>query len=312
MKRMFLLLASGLLAASVAFAQDMPSSTTENGTQDQTTKTRSQTYQTQSSVIRGCLSGSAGNYTLTDQNGMQYHVTGDDTALQGKAGHEVELTTRQDEASETSNQGDQTITRTTNTVQVSDVRDLASTCSSGSSMSAPPATQDNGTSPKGTPDTAEPPRPQMMAMLQQQDSPQQQAGSGAQQTTPPVTSQTRVAPTSPTSTNPQPGVSPGNNAGMTESEANHDAQAARQGELNANPQTGETTGRGVNNQGANNPSTTSPTAVPNSRNSATPSNTQQPQSNADDQNKPLYERQATDIPWANHSGENQGTPPPPH
>jgi len=134
------------------------------------------------------------------------------------------------------------------------------------------------------------------------------------QATPPVTSQTPATQSSPNqNATPQPGTSPANNTGMTESEANHDAQAARQGELNTNSQTGDTTGRGVNNQGVNNPSTTNPSAVPSSPNSATPSSTQ-PQSNANDQNKPLYERQATDIPWATHSGTdtgNTGTPAPP-
>ena len=144
------------------------------------------------------------------------------------------------------------------------------------------------------------------------------------QVTPPVTSQTPASATPPTTgatppestsatpaANSQVGTSPANNTGMTESQANHDAQAARQGELNTNPQTGEATGRGVNNQGVNNPSTTSPNAVPTSRNSATTtSNTPPP--NANEQNKPLYERQATDIPWASSSGGNTGTPAPPH
>ena len=337
MKRMFLLLASGLLASTVALAQDMPSSTSDNGTQDQNTKTSSRTYNSDSSVVRGCLSGSAGNYTLTDQNGMQYTVMGDDTALQGKAGHEVEITTRQDQASETHNQGDNTTSRTTNSIQVSNVRDIAGSCTTSSPMSAPPATEQNGTAPNAAPDAAEPPRPQMMAMLQQQSKPDEGTnGNMSQQATPPVTSQTPATSTAPTSNTPaaaetapnsqtttststttttqqQTNTSPANNSGMTESEANHDAQAARQGELNTNPQTGDTTGRGVNNQGVNNPSTTNPNAVPSSPNSATPSsNTQQPQANSNDQNKPLYERQATDIPWANQSGGNTGTPNPPH
>ncbi len=132
--------------------------------------------------------------------------------------------------------------------------------------------------------------------------------SSATQATPPVTSQTSATPNSPTAgANSQVGSSPANNSGMTESEANHDAQAARQGELNANPQTGQTAGRGVDNQGVNNPSTTNPNAVPTSPNSTSPA-----ANSGNDQNKPLYERQATDIPWAQQSGGNTGTPPPPH
>jgi hypothetical protein len=266
---------------------------------------------------------------------MQYRVTGDDTVLQGKSGHEVEITTQQVEGSQASNMGDQSAANTMSAIQVSDAREVASSCSSGRSTGSPPMSEQNPTSPKGTPDSAEPPRPQMIAMAQQAASPvagtQQPASSASQQSTPPVTSQTPVAPASPTNANPQAtaprsttttttttttqqqaGTSPANNTGMTESEANHDAQAARQSELNANPQTGQTTGRGVNNQGVNNPSSTNPNAVPTSPNSALPSGEQQPQANTNDQNKPLYERQATDIPWAQSPGGNRGTPPPPH
>ncbi len=314
MNRIFLLVGSGILATTVAMAQSLPGNSREGTEANSNSQTQSHSYQTTSSVVRGCLSGSAGNYTLTDQNGMQYRVLGDDASLQGKVGHEVEVTARQDQSSETSIQGDQTTARTTNSIQVSDVREVSASCNKGSSMSAPPATEENGVTPKGTPDAAEPPEPQMISMLQQQSPPdaaaQQQNGTSA---TPPVTSQTPAAPSSPTSANPQAGSSPANNTGMTESEANHDAQAARQGELNTNPQSGDTNGRGINNQGVNNPASTPPNAVPTSSNSATPSsNTQPPQSNANDQNKPLYERPATDIPWANQSGGNTGTPAPPH
>jgi len=312
MKRIFLLLGAGFLSAGLAFAQDMPSSSTENPSQEQGTN---QTYRYEnSSMVRGCLSGSVGNYTLTDQNGVQYTVVGGDSGLQSKVGHEVEITTKQNESSQVSTQENGTTTRTTNSIQVADVRDISASCNVGSSVTTP-SQPDNGMNPKGTPESDKPPEPKMIAMLQQSaaGTAQQSTGSPAQQTSPPVSSQTPAAPSSPTGANSQVGNSPANNSGMTESEANHDAQAARQGELNANPQNGQTTGRGVNNQGVNNPSSTSPNAVPTSPNSASPSsNTQQPQTNANDQNKPLYERQATHIPWANQPGGNTNTPPPPH
>ncbi|HUI84038.1 MAG TPA: hypothetical protein VL240_07440 [Candidatus Binatia bacterium] len=313
MKRIFFLAGAGLLAATMVFAQDMPRSTA-NSAQDEKAPSRTQIYQTQSSVVRGCLSGSAGNYTLTDQNGMQYSLVGDDAALGSHVGHEVEVTTRQSEASDSRSGADQSTTRTTNTLQISDVRDLSAGCNAGSSAGTPPPAENNSMNPKGTPETTEAPKPQMMAMLQQESRPDAgtQTNSASQtQANPPVSSQTPAASTPPTGPTSQVGNSPANNTGMTESEANHDAQAARQGELNTNPQNGQTTGRGVNNQGVNNPATTNPNAVPTSPNSVTqPSNP--PPGNANDQNKPLYERQATDIPWANGSGGNTGTPPPPH
>ena len=302
MNKFLLLLGTGLLATTVAAAQSTGS--TDSSAPDQSTP-GSQTYHSQTSqqVVRGCLSGSTGNFTLTDQNGMQYTVTGDDSSLQAQVGHEVEITSKSNQSSQTSTQPDGSTTKTTtNSIQMNNIRQVSATCShaAGSGMTPNPSSapdQRHGT-------------PLLMAMLMQQSTNSQPA---TQQTTPPVTSQTPTASTSPTApaANSQVGTSPANNTGMTESQANHDAQAARQGELNTNSQTGDTTGRGINNQGVNNPTSTSPNAVPTSSNSATPAaNSQQP-ANANDASKPLYERQASDIPWANQSGNN-GTNPPPH
>ena len=44
------------------------------------------------SSIQGCLSGSAGNYTLTDQAGKTYTITGDASKLADNVGKEVQLT----------------------------------------------------------------------------------------------------------------------------------------------------------------------------------------------------------------------------
>ncbi len=288
MKSIFVLLGSGLLATTLAAAQDLPANSS-----DGTARQSSQSYQTSKGVIRGCLSGSAGNYTITDQNGMQYQINGPDNQLQASVGHEVEVTTRQDQTSATSTQGDQTTSSTTNSVQVSNIHDVASTCTKGNSSSTP----------KGTPDAAEPPQPQTMAMLQQESKPDM--GANPQQTTPPVTSQTPATPgastnsaqqatapsssttTSTTTTTNQQSTTPSNTNGMTGSQVDQNAQSARQGEMNSNPNAATTNG-----------ATPSSSATP----GASPSNAQQP--NANDQNKPLYERQATDIPWANHSGDN--------
>jgi hypothetical protein len=292
MKQAFWLGLSMLLAAGMAFAQD---------TSMQSPTTSSQSSTTQSTVIRGCLSGSAGNFTLTDQNGMQYKVLGDDSALGAKVGREVEITGTENQSTEAASQGGDSMAHASNSVQASNVREVASHCKMGAAAGEP-TSDSNGMNPKGTPETSEPsqPQPQEMAMLLPQDTPQ--SSSGQPQTSPPVTSQTPATSTSPTNPDSQVGSSPANNTGMSESEANHDAQAARQGELNTNPKNGETTGRGVNNQGVNNPTQTSPNAVPDSRNSTSGS-----QGNNNDQSKPLYERQATDVPWANHSGSNNGS-----
>ena len=267
MRAMFILLGSGLLATTLAVAQDAPSASDSSSAQTQT-----KTHETSNSVIRGCLSGSDGNYTITDQNGMQYSINGPDNQLAARVGHEVEVSTHQDTSSEASSQGDQATAHSSNTVQVSDIRDVSSTCHKGTSTSP---MNNNGSSPKGTPDAAEPPQPQPMAMLQQPSAPdtgtqqEQQNGTAPQQATPPVTSQTPAAPS-----------------------------GAANGATSNQPS--------ATSAGDNTGTTTSPNAVPTSANSATP------QGNADDANKPLYERPATDIPWANQGNGNSGTPNPPH
>src|SRR5215813_6764335 len=108
MKKTLALLGSGLLAATLAVAQDAPATSSQDqdsaASQAQSNQT-TQSYQTTNNVIRGCLSGSAGNYTITDQNGMQYSVAGTENQLQASVGHEVELTTRQDQTNQSSAQG---------------------------------------------------------------------------------------------------------------------------------------------------------------------------------------------------------------
>lgn len=289
MKAKLLVLGAGLLAASFAVAQEMPANNA-----DQNTQTTSHTHQTANNTVRGCLSGSAGNFTVTDQNGVQYRVVGDETALQGKAGHEVEITTRENQDSQTTSQGDHNLQQTTNTVQVSDVRDVGGSCASGNSMDSSPMKNDNSTTPQGTPDAAEPPQaqPQTMAMLQQESKPDVGTNS-PQQTTPPVSSQTPATPGASTSSTQQQATS-GNSTTTSSTTTTTNTSSGQQGSTPSN----------TNGMNANPSATGTSTST-----STTNTTTQQPQANTNDQNKPLYERQATDIPWANHSGTNSANPP---
>jgi hypothetical protein len=43
-------------------------------------------------MIKGCLSGSDGSYTLTDNNGQSYRLTGDTAKLSDHVGHEMKVT----------------------------------------------------------------------------------------------------------------------------------------------------------------------------------------------------------------------------
>src|SRR5215472_10294763 len=43
-------------------------------------------------IVQGCLSGSAGSYTLTADNGTTYTLSGDTSGLKDHVGHEVQIT----------------------------------------------------------------------------------------------------------------------------------------------------------------------------------------------------------------------------
>ena len=64
------------------------SSTTTQTTTTQTTQTSSDS----GTSIEGCLNGSAGNWTLTDQSGKTWQLAGDTSKLSDHVGHQVRLT----------------------------------------------------------------------------------------------------------------------------------------------------------------------------------------------------------------------------
>jgi opacity protein-like surface antigen len=162
MKRLLSIFALALLAGILASAQDAAgksaagqdpqSSGTAGSAQYQNPDVTTKTATTSTSVIRGCLSGSSGNYTVTDQNGMQYQIAGDDATLRSMVGREVEVSGVENQ----SPAGDST-SRLANGVQASDVRAVSSTCKKGRAASAP-SVENSGTNPKGTPESGEPPK----------------------------------------------------------------------------------------------------------------------------------------------------------
>ena len=158
MKRISLLLASALLAATVALAQDTPIA--PGNPQSPAPQAPGANAQ----VIRGCLSGSSGNYTLTDPNGMQYQVSGDDATLRSMVGHEVEIS-----GAENASTAQADDTRPANAIEASDVRAVANTCKHASPQSAmpdnitPPPDRDSSVSPKGTPEATAPRTPDAAA-----------------------------------------------------------------------------------------------------------------------------------------------------
>jgi len=85
-------------------------------------------------TVEGCLSGSNGNFTLTDKQGNSYQLTGDTAKLSEHVGHEIKVTGSAD----TSTGGGTTTSDSTGagasqTLQVMSVKHVSKTCQSGSS-----------------------------------------------------------------------------------------------------------------------------------------------------------------------------------
>ncbi len=135
--QLFVLTSSLLLAGAMAVAQDTLGSPAEPEAQNPNPPSTSQSSNPQNSVIRGCLSGSTGNFTLTDQNGMQYRLLGNEAALQSKVGHEIEVTATQNQSSASSGDDHASAAQTSNGLEVSDVRDISGSCRLGRDRNAP-------------------------------------------------------------------------------------------------------------------------------------------------------------------------------
>jgi hypothetical protein len=144
MRRLVLLLSVLLLGACWAVAQDTASSTSSSpNTSNSSDSTASSASSGQSSAtssgatsVEGCLSGSSGNYTLTDKNGSTYQLTGDTAKLSEHVGHEVKVTGNTSAASATPSDGTATGTASGNsqTLEVSSVKHVSKTCQSGGGM----------------------------------------------------------------------------------------------------------------------------------------------------------------------------------
>jgi hypothetical protein len=161
MKRALLPILSALLIATMALAQDRASGNAGGSPQDHT-----QSSPAQGNRLRGCLSGSDGNFTLTDLNGMHYRLVGDDMALKSKVGHEVEVNGTQNRAGEDSNSGSgEDVARAGDTLQVTDVIDISGSCNLPHGSDTLPNKEDDA-QPEA-PTNAEPPRPQLLTLAQE-------------------------------------------------------------------------------------------------------------------------------------------------
>jgi len=125
MRKLFLLISVLLLGLSWAAAQDTPTRSSASGQSSRTGAGQM--------TVEGCLSGSSGNFTLTDKNGSFYKLTGNTEKLSEHVGHEVKVTgtsgaagTGASGSTETSASG-----AGGQSLQVTSLKHISKTCKSG-------------------------------------------------------------------------------------------------------------------------------------------------------------------------------------
>jgi hypothetical protein len=140
MRRLLLLLSVLLLGACWAVAQDATSPTSSNssGTSASSGQSDSATA-SGTTTVEGCLSGSSGNFTLTDKHGNTYQLTGDTAKLSEHVGHEVKVTGTTSSPASASSGGSAANTAgaagNSQTLEVSSMKHMSKTCQSGGAMS---------------------------------------------------------------------------------------------------------------------------------------------------------------------------------
>ena len=130
MKKVALLCSVLLISAVCALAQ--------YGSQDTQSSASSNMGSSNSKMttVQGCLSGSGGNYTLTDKTGTAYNLSGDTSRLQAHVGHTISVTgtTSGSGASGTSQSGSMSSPSdsSSQTLNVTSFRHVSPTCTSSS------------------------------------------------------------------------------------------------------------------------------------------------------------------------------------
>jgi hypothetical protein len=138
MRQLLLCLSVLLLGLSWAAAQDTSSQSSPNSTSTGQASSSGQTSSTAAggeTTVEGCLSGSNGNFTLSDKNGTTYSLTGDTAKLSEHVGHEVKITgSSSSGAASSSSTGTPSATGSASSqqsLQVSSVKHVSKTCQAG-------------------------------------------------------------------------------------------------------------------------------------------------------------------------------------
>ena len=92
MRQMFLIVSVLLLGLSWAVAQDTTQGSTSPSRGTNPMNSGQNSASASEKTVTGCLSGSSGNFTLTDKHGTAYQLTGDTAKLSDHVGHEVRVT----------------------------------------------------------------------------------------------------------------------------------------------------------------------------------------------------------------------------
>lgn len=149
MRKMLLILSVMLLGLTWAIAQDTttqssPSAGSQStaGSSDSSATAAGSGQATQSSgqmTVEGCLSGTSGNFTLSDKNGTSYQLTGDTAKLSEHVGHQVKVTGTSSSGSPAGGADSASTGASASgggqTLQVSSVKHVAKTCQGAGGMS---------------------------------------------------------------------------------------------------------------------------------------------------------------------------------
>jgi|HubBroStandDraft_1064217.scaffolds.fasta_scaffold228838_2 hypothetical protein len=111
--------------------QASPSEATPDQSSASQTSNDQTTVGTGNATVQGCLSGSDGNYTLTDDNGTAYQLTGNTAKLSDHVGHEIKVmgTTAAAPASGSSDSGGTMgNSSSSQTLQVNSFKHVSKTC----------------------------------------------------------------------------------------------------------------------------------------------------------------------------------------
>jgi Protein of unknown function (DUF5818) len=118
-----LLCATAWLQAQDTYPQTPPTSSSQTGAASSPTS------------VEGCLRGSDGNFTLTDNSGTTYQLQGDTSKLSKHVGHEVQITGSPSPSSAASSSAGAPGSSPSQTLTVDKMKHISESCKTAKPMS---------------------------------------------------------------------------------------------------------------------------------------------------------------------------------